>query len=159
MKKTNLSRKAESRLARSQTEETNTSARYLNLHDQFRLKLSATLSCAIAHPEVVHDLQKIEAINESADGFNIYDTSYCGNIHPESALTFHPSPESFTLPEEVRNMLESYGPLISGYYFACKNLIKGLPKNHRWKRYLEHSTQPIVPQDTLAGLDIFGYDQ
>lgn len=102
-----------------------------------RLKLQATLNCLKKQPQEKERLLKVEAVNERAADFNIYDTDRLDDIHPESALTFHPSPETFTLPENVD--LEGYGQAIQEYYWACKQLILDLPKNHRWLHYLNHS--------------------
>ena len=104
-----------------------------------RLKLSAILDCAHFYPDKVEVLERIEAINESASSFHIYDTGRSYNIHSESALTFHPSPDSFELPESIKSEMNEYGIAIQSYYWACKSLIKQLPVGHRWLDYLGHS--------------------
>ncbi len=111
----------------------------LGFHARYRLRLLATLGCAQIYPEKVEVLEKIEAINESANNFHIYDTDRFSSIHPESALTFHPSPESFELPKDIKSQLEVYGIAIRDYYWACKKLMGELPSDHPWLRYLGHS--------------------
>jgi len=78
----------------------------------------------------------ISGVNLAAEDFNIYDTDYKSDLHPDNNLTFHIGTDSFELPEELSKNLERYGKLIVDYYKACDELFRSLPDDHKWKQIL-----------------------
>ena len=78
----------------------------------------------------------VSGINKAAANFNIYETDYKSNLHPDNNLTFHIGTDSFELPEQLSENIERYGKAISSYYKACDILFKSLPKHHKWRNIL-----------------------
>jgi hypothetical protein len=74
-----------------------------------------------------------------ANAYSVYRSPRTEKIADGKPLPFHLSPNPFRLSPELKDRIREYGVAIASYYGACSKLYQNLPKDHRWKKYLDHS--------------------
>lgn len=86
----------------------------------------------------------IAAINRFARPFHFYDSSPQYPLPFGSNLPFQISPSPFRLPDGLRVDLAPYGRALVNFYHAADALYRAMPKDHRWRRYLDCGKPPDV---------------
>jgi len=89
-------------------------------------------------------LARADHINEMGRGVNLYDPETIATFPPGHHLPFRISPNPFSLPEELKSNIVRYGHAFAAFYKATRDVLKELPKDHRWHEYLNHSKPDFI---------------
>jgi hypothetical protein len=77
---------------------------------------------------------------------NLYDQATIDTFPDGHHLPFRISPTPFKLSEELRGEIIQYGYAFAAFYKATRDLLKELPKDHKWHQYLNHSKPDFILQ-------------
>lgn len=83
-------------------------------------------------------------VNEIGRDVDIYPSNRAAEIPQETYLPFRIATSAFSLPDKVQSRLNDYGKAVVAYYHAADEVYQSLPKDHRWKRYLDHSKPSFI---------------